>query len=326
MTSRRTARFAGSAAVALTLALGGCASTTSGTPSAAETGNTPPAADVTSTSAPSTPTGEQTSEEPEPPVVTPSGETRPTETQQTGAPQHDTTETYVYYVVDTRSGLRLARETRDVPTGSGGAIAAIEAMIAGAADPDYSTTWNPATLVRGATAEDGVISVDLSAGARTANVGSGGAAMMVQQLVWTATEAFAAPEAAVRLTVDGAPAGELWGVLDWDVPIGREAAADVRTLVQIDTPREGAEVRSPVTISGDAAAFEANVPWRVLDRAGTEVASGFTMTAEGMRHAPFSFQVDLPPGGFTVEIREDDPSDGEGGMPDTDTRTITVLP
>jgi hypothetical protein len=148
---------------------------------------------------------------------------------------------------------------------------------------------------------------------------------MVQQLVWTATEAFATPDATVRLTIDGAPPGDLWGVLTWDEPIGRDAPEDVRTLVQIDTPREGAEVRSPVTISGDAAAFEANVPWRVLDESGAEVASGFTTTTEGMRHAPFSFQVDLDPGRYTVEIREDDPSDGAAGTPGTDTRTISVV-
>jgi hypothetical protein len=129
----------------------------------------------------------------------------------------------------------------------------------------------------------------------------------------------------VQLTIDGAVAGELWGVLDWNGPIGREAAEDVRTFVQIDSPREGAEVRSPVTVTGDAAAFEANVPWRVLNAAGAEVTSGFTTAAEGMRHAPFSFQVNLAPGSYTVEISEDDPSDGAAGTPGTDTRSITVL-
>jgi len=56
--------------------------------------------------------------------------------------------------------------------------------------------------------------------------------------------------------------------------------------VQIDWPREGATVPSPVRVTGDAAVFEANLPWRV--------------------------------------VAEDDPSGGEGGPLMTDSRTITV--
>lgn len=324
MTFRRSAGFAGVVAAALVviLALGGCSTSTSGTPTAGESGPTSTAESSTESSAPTT--SQQTSDTPSPTPTT-SDEPQASETTETTPPQ-DTAETYVYYVVDTRSGLRLAREIHDVPTGPDGAKEAIEAMISGADDPDYTTTWNPDTRVLSATAEDGVISVDLSGEARTANVGSGGAAMMVQQLVWTATEAFGTPDATVQLTLDGADPGDLWGVLTWEEPIGREAPADVRTLVQIDTPRDGAEVTSPVTITGDAAAFEANVPWRVLDESGAEVLSGFTMTTEGMRHAPFSFQIELDPGQYTVEISEDDPSDGAAGTPGTDTRAITVLP
>jgi spore germination protein GerM len=305
--------------MAVALVLGGCATATSGSPSAGSTESTTSA----STSAP-----ESTSESPttsDAPATSEAAETTEASSTATEPPASDLAETYVYFVVDTRSGLRLSREIRDVPKDDAGATAAIEAMFSGAIDPDYSTTWNPDTAVLSAAMEGGVISVDLSGEARTANVGSGGAALMVQQLVWTATEAFAAPDAKVQLTIDGAVAGELWGVLDWNEPIGREAAEDVRTFVQIDSPREGAEVRSPVTVTGDAAAFEANVPWRVLNAAGAEVTSGFTTTAEGMRHAPFSFQVNLAPGSYTVEISEDDPSDGAAGTPGTDTRSITVL-
>jgi hypothetical protein len=43
-------------------------------------------------------------------------------------------------------------------------------------------------------------------------------------------------------------------------------------------------------------AFEANVPWRILDAEGAEVEAGFTMTSEGQTFAPFSFEVELPGG------------------------------
>jgi hypothetical protein len=228
----------------------------------------------------------------------------------------------VYFTVDTRAGLRLAREQRDVPADDP-ATGAVEAMIAGPDDPDYATTWNPETQVLAVERGDEAITVDLSEEARTANVGSPGAALMIQQLVYTVTEAID-ESAPVQLLIEGEPAGELWGAVSWDEPVAREDPVDVRTFVQIDTPREGAEVTSPVTVTGDANAFEANVPWRVLDEGGQEVEAGFATTTAGQEFAPFSFTVELEPGTYTVEISEDDPSDGAGGTPMVDTKTITV--
>lgn len=253
------------------------------------------------------------------PAVEPT--TEPTEP--TASPTPAATTVRVYSMVDTRSGLRLARENRDV-TGDDPLVLAVEEMIAGPDDPDYSTAWNPATEVLGVTQADDVLTVDLSEDARTANIGSEGAALMIQQLVWTVTDAAGAEDAAVLLTVAGEPAGELWGVVSWDTPVTRADPMSVRVLVQIDEPREGAATGTSVTVTGEAAVFEAVLPWSVLDSAGTEVTSGTTMTAEGQTFAPFSFTVDLEPGTYTVVITEDDPSDGEGGTPTSDTRTITV--
>jgi hypothetical protein len=229
----------------------------------------------------------------------------------------------VYYLVDTRAGLRLAREAATV-TGADPVRAAVGRMIRGADDPDYTTTWNPGTRVLGVDRSGPAIVVDLSAEARTADVGSEGAARMIQQLVHTVTGAAGADTAPVLLTIEGEPAGDLWGAVSWTEPVGREDPLAVRQLVQIDEPVEGAATGSPVTVTGEAAAFEANVPWRVLDAAGAEVTSGFATTTEGQTFAPFAFTVELAPGTYTVEISEDDPSDGEGGTPMTDTRTITV--
>ena len=56
---------------------------------------------------------------------------------------------------------------------------------------------------------------------------------------------------------EGEPAGELWGVVEWVGPVVREDPLDVRSLVQIDEPTEGETVTSPLTVSGEAAVFEA---------------------------------------------------------------------
>lgn len=146
---------------------------------------------------------------------------------------------------------------------------------------------------------------------------------MVQQLVHTATDAVDR-DAGVVLLIEGEPAGELWGAVTWDAPARRAKALDVRLLVQIDTPREGGVSGSPVTVTGQAAAFEATVPWRVLDAAGDEVASGATTARRAMRMSAYSFEVELEPGTYTIEVIEDDPSGGEGGDPMSDSRTFLV--
>ena len=250
---------------------------------------------------------------------TPTESSTPTD-EPTEAPEGQ--EVSVYYMIDSRAGLRLIPERHDV---AGEAVqGAVEEMIAGPDDPDYTSAWNPSTQVLGVTPGDTVV-VDLSADARTANIGSQGAALMIQQLVHTVTAAVGDETAGVLLLIDGEPAGELWGAVEWTQPVTRDDPLGVQYLTQIDVPREGATTTSPVTVSGQAAAFEATVPWKVLDDSGAEVTSGSTMTSEGQTFAPYSFTVELEPGTYTIVVDEDDPSGGEGGPRMTDTRTVTVV-
>lgn len=264
-----------------------------------------------------------------PEVEPTSGPTEPATTAPTAEPTQSPeptaapADTWVYYLLDTRAGLRLAREAADVD-GDDAVRLAVERMIAGPSDPDYSTPWNPSTTVLGIDIAGGALSVDLSEDARTASIGSAGAALMIQQLVYTATDAAGDEAMPVMLTIEGEPAGELWGAVVWDEPVTREDPLDVRLLVQIDEPQEGATVTSPATVSGDAAVFEANLLWSVLDAAGTEVQAGFTTTAEGQVFAPYEFVLELEPGEYTVVISESDPSDGEAGTPMSDSKSITV--
>lgn len=252
----------------------------------------------------------------------PTNGTTPPSTSEPSSPQEPAWVT-AWFVLDTRSGPRLARERQDMIDDS--AVFAIEAMIKGPRDPDYWTQWHPGTKVLSVREEPGLITVDLSAEARVADVGSAGAALMVQQLVWTVTEAAEDPDAGVILHIDGEPAGELWGALTWDDPEVRADPLDVRMLVQLDSPVPDEVFASgTVAISGEAAAFEANVPWRLYDGDGTLLESGFTTTSAGQEFAPFSFNLDLDAGEYIIEIVEDDPSDGEAGAPMSDTRTFFV--
>lgn len=253
---------------------------------------------------------------PSPVTATPTASPTPTTT-----PTPETRVVPAYYVVAVGNDVKLAREF--VRVSGDPVLGAVRTMISGPRDPDYRTTWNRSTRVLGVTRTNTQLTVDLSDDARTANVGSAVAALMVQQLIYTATGA-AGVNLPVLLTVDGKPAGELWGVLTWDKPIKRASALGTRLLVQINSPGDGDAVGSPVTVTGEAAVFEAVLPWRVLNSSGKVVRSGTTRTAQGQTFSPFRFQVKLAPGRYTVVIEEDDPSAGAGGALDTDSKRITV--
>ena len=228
----------------------------------------------------------------------------------------------VFFVRDAARGVRLVSEPHDV-TSAATARAALEAMIAGPDDPDYASPWPKTTRVLDISVSDKVITVNLSADARTAQAGAELTEVMVQQLVYTTTEALGR-DATVMLNTGGKPAGDSLGHVVWDAPRGRGAPLGLLQNVSIDEPRQGRAYGSPVPVSGIAAVYEAVLPWRVLDASGAVVAQSQAHTAEGQTFSPYAFSVPLRPGTYTVEVREDDPSDGASGKIDSDTRTFTV--
>jgi Immunoglobulin-like domain of bacterial spore germination/Sporulation and spore germination len=230
----------------------------------------------------------------------------------------------VYYVAETAAGFRLQREFHGVVT-TDPASAAVREMLASptGTDPDYRTYWPPGSALREPVhRENGEIVVDLT-GVRSARMGTELAELTVQQLVFTVQGALQSADP-VRILVDGTPAPELWGAVDTSVPVERGDPYALRSLVQIDSPAEGAQVGREIEVRGEAAVFEATVRWEIL-RDGGLVQKGFTSTAEGQRFAPFAFAVTLEPGKYTVRVREDDPSDGEGRPVLTDDKTFTVV-
>jgi Immunoglobulin-like domain of bacterial spore germination/Sporulation and spore germination len=213
----------------------------------------------------------------------------------------------VYYVAQTAAGPRLQREFHRVPTDDPGS-AAVREMLAHptGTDPDYRNPWPAGTTLRvPVTSTADAITVDLTAGPPSE--------LATQQLVFTVQGALAST-VPVHLLRDGVPTGP---------PIPRGDPYTLRSLVQIDAPADGTSTASPVTVTGEAAVFEATLHWTVLSGA-TTVRTGVTSTAEGQTFAPFRFSLDLPPGRYTVRISEDDPSDGAGRPLLTDDRTLTI--
>jgi hypothetical protein len=229
----------------------------------------------------------------------------------------------VYYVASTPAGYRLQREFHRVPTADP-ASDAVREMLAPPADPDYRTPWPAGTALRSpVVAGADVITVDLTAAATGAPADPAAAQAALQQLVFT-VQGTLQSSVPVRLLVDGAPAGRVLGGVDASAPLTRGDVYAVRSLVQIDSPAQGATVAGPdVVVSGEAAVFEATVLWEVR-RAGAVVQQGVTSSAEGQRFAPYRFTLRLEPGEYQVRVLEDDPSDGEGRPVLSDDKTITV--
>lgn len=228
-----------------------------------------------------------------------------------------------YYVAETPRGPRLYREFHRVPT-TDPVSDAVREMFRGPVDPDYRTLWPAGTSLRApVTASGGVFTVDLSREALgPAALGTEAAELTVQQLVYT-VQAAAGSTDPVLLLVEGEPVPELFGAVATAEPVRRADPYTVRSYVQVDNPTDGAAAGRTVTVSGEAAVFEATVLWEVL-RGGAVVQNGFTTSAEGQRFAPYSFTVTLDPGEYVLRVVADDPSGGEGPPPPSDTKAITV--
>lgn len=97
-----------------------------------------------------------------------------------------------------------------------------------------------------------------------------------------------------------------------------DGALTDESFIIVSTPTSGTRVQSGFTAEGCSRTFESNVPWRLVDRDGNELAIGAT-TGGGVDGAlPFSFSVTFNVTTQQIghlEVIEDDPSDGEGFPP-----------
>jgi Immunoglobulin-like domain of bacterial spore germination/Sporulation and spore germination len=234
----------------------------------------------------------------------------------------------VYYLGDTSHGPRLYREfDRDVPpAGADPATLAVSRAVGSrATDPDYFSPW-PQTGVDSVRHADGLVVVRLvsrggSPQDRPAGMSPRTAGLAVQQVVYTAQAALQTRDP-VRLLLDGSPADTVLGVPTSE-PLTNAPADDVLAQVQVTSPAQGATVRSPFTVAGLAAAFEANVQWE-LKQGDTVVRRGFGTAQECCVLSPYSFRVSAPPGDYTLVVHDEDASGGEGLPPWQDTKDVTV--
>jgi hypothetical protein len=103
-----------------------------------------------------------------------------------------------------------------------------------------------------------------------------------------------------------------------DHPVGRSDYVNLLPAIEVSKPGDGARVKSPVTVSGTANVFEANVTVEILDAAGKVVGKTFTTATcgtgcRGTYSVPVTFEVGREQRG-TIVIHDDDAA-GTGKPP-----------
>jgi hypothetical protein len=210
----------------------------------------------------------------------------------------------VYYAGPGGKLFREYHQLKVTPdTVPGRVSAAVREMLRSksAADPDYQTLWSGAT-VRGVQLDGATATVDLDrAGTTPANP-----AQAVQQLVFTVAAAVAdtpLPKVTgVRVTIGGAPAGQLWGVVDATGVLRPGNALDVLAPLWLIEPHEGATVGQTFSVHIAGAVFEATGRLRVRDASGKVVKDQQVMLSIGApQRGEATLKLTLAPGRYTIE-------------------------
>lgn len=222
-----------------------------------------------------------------------------------------TVDVKIYFVADTPRGFKLFSEVQEVKEQEDLAEFVISQLISGVItpkDPDYVNLWDGSHSLNSISYNGSLATIDFSLG--KLNVGSEGEQRAIDQLVWTLTELNDRVER-VRFTVDGESVESFAGHVDTSGEFARATDYEVLNPIQIESIVEGDSLSNPVTITGNACTFEANVVW-TLFKDGQEIEEVFTSaTAACPERSAWkvSFE-DLEPGAYSFEAKEFSAEDG----------------
>jgi hypothetical protein len=216
-----------------------------------------------------------------------------------------------FFVSDTPRGFKLFSEIQSWTAADDMNFQVVSDLVTGKViplDPEYVNLWGSTNSVNSVGIADSVATVDL--GEISLNVGAEGEQRAIDQIVWTLTE-FAPEVKSVAFTVNGTTVESFAGHVDTTATFERAFDYEVLNPIQISSINQGAELTSPVTISGQACTFEANVVWK-LSQDGKVVQEGFTTASSGCpERGGWSIAfADLAPGNYRIEALEYSAEDG----------------
>lgn len=233
-----------------------------------------------------------------------------------------------YFVSESSRGLRLVREVHQVSQvendlGDDKALNSVRLLVDGQLPPfdgDHRTLWNNGTKVNSVTTVDGVATVDLTLG--RISFGAESEQRAIDQIVWTLIENDPTISS-IKFTVDGVPSESLAGHVDFAQAFVQAPGFDVLASVWIDL-LDRSDVTNPVSMSGSACTFEANVSWELLQ--GNDVVESGATAAELACPDRSNWKIelgDLMPGNYILRVS--DFSAEDGSVIFQDTKAFTVI-
>jgi hypothetical protein len=187
-------------------------------------------------------------------------------------------------------------------------------------DGDHRTLWNNGTKVNSVSTVASVATVDLSLG--RISFGSESEQRAIDQIVWTLI-GNDPTISAVKFTVDGAVSESLAGHVDFSQDFIPAPGFDVLASIWIDL-LDRSDLKNPVSISGSACTFEANVAWELSQ--GGEVKDSGATSAELACPDRSDWKLDLEDlaaGNYVLTVS--DFSAEDGSLIFADTKAFSVI-
>lgn len=183
------------------------------------------------------------------------------------------------------------------------------------------------TRLLGIAIRNGIATVDLTSEYQSGG-GSRSMQMRLAQVVYTLTQFPTVQK--VRFRLDGSPVNVFSseGIVLRN-PVGRDDYSDLLPAIVVAKPADGTKVTSPVTVSGSANVFEANVTVEILNAKGKVVGKTFTTATcgtgcRGTYSVPVTFHVTKEQPG-TIVVHDDDAA-GTGTPPHQVRIAVTLVP
>jgi len=233
-----------------------------------------------------------------------------------------------YFTSETAQGFRLVREVHQVSKvendlGDDKGFNSLVMLVDGQLPPfdgDHRTLWNNGTKVNSVSVTEGVATVDLTLG--RISLGAESEQRAIDQMVWTLIENDPAVTS-VKFTIDGIVSESLAGHVDFSQVFTLAPSYEVLASVWIDL-LDRSDVSNPVSITGSACTFEANVAWE-LTKGGDVVSSGATTAATACPdRSDWSIDLgELAPGNYVLKVSDTSAEDGSLIFEDTKAFTVT---
>ena len=233
-----------------------------------------------------------------------------------------------YFTSETAQGFRLVREVHQVSKiendlGDEKGFNSLVMLVDGQLPPfdgDHRTLWNNGTKVNSVSVVEGIATVDLTLG--RISLGAESEQRAIDQMVWTLIENDPTVTS-VKFTIDGIVSESLAGHVDFSQVFTLAPSYEVLASVWIDL-LDRSDVSNPVSITGSACTFEANVAWE-LTKGGDVVSSGATTAATACPdRSDWSIDLgELAPGNYVLKVSDTSAEDGSLIFEDTKAFTVT---